>query len=53
MDYPACALANVWVSLDRGRGTTTSASDRKGLSMYIGGGVITLIVIILLLVWLF
>jgi len=29
------------------------ASERKGLRMYIGGGVITLIVIILLLIWIF
>jgi hypothetical protein len=34
-------------------GTYDGVSDRKGGDVYIGGGVLALILIILLLVWLF
>jgi hypothetical protein len=53
--YPPREVANVSVSPRGPRGISWSESERntKGASMYIGGGVITLIVIILLLVWIF
>jgi hypothetical protein len=40
------------VSVDVRCGTTCEVESRKGGEMYIGGGLLTLIVIILLLVWL-
>jgi hypothetical protein len=42
------------VSLGAARGYyRPDANERKGDDMYIGGGVLTLILIVLLLIWLF
>jgi hypothetical protein len=47
------ARAGSGVSCLRGSGNSVPTPiPRKGDSMYIGGGVITLIIIILLLIWL-
>jgi hypothetical protein len=45
-------MPSIEVSFRSGRcGDTTTAIDRGG-AMYIGGGVLTLIIIILILIWL-
>ena len=50
LGYPPSRAANVRFLRTTGNHTR---QRRKGISVYIGGGVITLIVIIILLVWLF
>jgi hypothetical protein len=53
--YPSVADANLDPSAFRMRGevgTTSEIRTRKGGEMYIGGGLLTLIIIVLLLVWL-
>jgi hypothetical protein len=55
---PACPLGAArkrrpWVSAGGPRGNQGGVNDQEGDAMYIGGGVLALIIIILILIWLF